>query len=236
MHVAILSLQQWTQSRAIKDNQHTFYVRFLSANCLQYECGMVRSTVPSVKEHTHLVGSLLPPHLPCWNQQWMAHTPPAQSAQRKTRSKCLVPEAVNELWKSEQKTNKKKLSKEKIMPFLEFSDTFQNSLSPFSRIIVVNSSRRTIMVHLLKLYWSTSLGLNWEVLSPRGKQLSAAASSWVANSVRKKLIAFRKLDFSLEPLVNNKGRVYYIKSIIHWNHCRANAMLNDIKSYKEQME
>lgn len=56
-----------------------------------------------------------------------------------------------------------------------------------------------MMVHLLKLYCSTSLGLKCEVFWPCEKQLSAAARSPVASSVKKKHMALRKLDFSLVP-------------------------------------
>lgn len=85
---------------------------------------------------------------------------------------------------------------------LKSCSTLKKSWSPLMRIMVVNSSRRTMMVHLLKLYWSISLGLKWEVRLeslPKWKQLSAADSSWVASSVKKKWTAFRKLESSAEP-------------------------------------
>lgn len=98
--------------------------------------------------------------------------------------------------------------------WFQFSNTFQNSWSPLTRIMVVNSSRRTVMVHLLKLNWSTSLGLKWEVFLARGKQLSAAASSWVDSSVTKKRIALRKLDFPSEPWQGN-WKKYSIYSVVN---------------------
>lgn len=157
---------------------------------------MVRRAGPSVQEHTLLEGFSLPPHPPHWSLQLKAHTPQSLQAQKKLWQIFLFPEAVN----------RRKFSKlKKIILYhisLKSSNTFRKSWSPLMRIMVVNSSRRTMMVHLLKLYWSLSLGLKWEVLIeslPKWKRFSAVDNSWVASSVKKKWTAFRKLEFSAEP-------------------------------------
>lgn len=77
--------------------------------------------------------------------------------------------------------NKKKVKINKLLEKTERNClhplTFQNCRSALMRNMVANSSRRTMMVHLLKLYWSTSRGLKWDVLSHSEKQLSAAVKS-----------------------------------------------------------
>lgn len=161
---------------------------------------MVRQAGPSVQERKLLEGFSLPPHLPRWSLQLKVHTPQLPQAQKKLGQIFLFPEAANKRKFSKLKRKKKKHYH--ISLKTSTGNTFKKSWSPLMRIRVVNSSRRTMMVHLLKLYCSLSLGLKWEVLLEslaKWKQLSAADSSCVASSVKKKLTAFRKLEFSAEP-------------------------------------
>lgn len=102
---------------------------------------------------------------------------------------------------------REKQKKRRKIAFFQRPHTCQNCRSPLVRAMVPNSRRRTTMVHLLKLYWSTSRGLKWDVLSPSGKQLSAAASSRAASSLRKKRTAFRKADSSPEAAHKQRQRV-----------------------------
>lgn len=49
----------------VKDDRHTCYGRFLPANCFQDKSDKAKPAGPSGEEHTLLVGSSLPQHLPC---------------------------------------------------------------------------------------------------------------------------------------------------------------------------
>lgn len=76
-------------------------MRSWPASCLPDKCSTVRSAGPSVEEHTLLVDSSLPPHLPCWNLHQMARTPPVQSTQKILCKTGLVLKAVKR-WETRQ--------------------------------------------------------------------------------------------------------------------------------------